>query len=167
MKEKELSAGDTTENEDSHLLRKTPRVKEKWTAEEEKALIEGFEKYGAQWTKLLVVYKNSFNSCRRVIDLKIKHNLINKKSSYYQTSKRNWMMVDEFDNPILDSLGEIIVISDKFPYNAAMRFATKRARCGEYSFIIRIRESESIWNRHSYEFNKINPGKKSLRKLIP
>lgn len=151
--------------EDLPAYRQECREPIPWSTNEMEALIDSVNKEGQLWSKILEKYKGNFDPSRRIVDLKIKYNLITKKSSYYKTSKKDWITVDENENPILDSLGEIIVISEKFPYDAAKKFGRKRFLNGENNFIMKIREAEDIENVHHYRFEGNDQGRFKLYKL--
>lgn len=153
------------ENEARFLIqhRKTPI---KWSEEEIEALEKGVEKYGLRnWKKFLKKYNNQFHSSRRVVDLVNKYNLIKKGSSYYKTQKKSWIQVDKDGNPIEDSLGEVITIPHRFPYDAAKKFAKCRKISGETEFIVHVRDAEDIDNSHSYTYCSRN-GKGKLTKIV-
>lgn len=133
-------------------LRKNIKEKSNWTDDEVATLNHAVEKHGFAWKKILRKYKNRFEEGRRVVDLKTKYDQIHKKSSYYKTNKKDWIMINEHEDPEVDALGEIIVISQRFPYDAAKKFAKKIYLNGERQFKIRVREAENINNVHVYEF---------------
>lgn len=139
----------------------------KWSDAEIQALEEGVSKYGHKsWKKIIRNNRNVFDDSRRVIDLVNKYNQMHKSSSYYTTNKKDWIMVDSECNPIIDGLGEIIVISEKFPYDAAKKFAKKKIASGESEFIVNIREAENIENQHFYKVS-LKYGKICMRKIVP
>ena len=146
--------------------RKESKPKLPWSIQEIAALNAGVEKYGLKkWKRILSKFNTVFNGRRRVVDLASKYRLLNAKSSYYNTIKRDWIMVNENNNPEEDAMGEVISIFTKFPYDAAKRMAKKKVRNGELSFIIRIREGTDLNNVHAYSGSKIGNGKLTLKKL--
>lgn len=133
------------------LLRTQSKPVVRWSPEEIDALCKGVDKYGAgKWKKILEKYATKFHSSRRIVDLVTKYKLLNRESSYYKAPKRDWIVVNEQDEPEVDGLGEIVVVSQKFPYDAAKKFARRRVVGGEKKFVIRIREAENINNVHAY-----------------
>lgn len=146
--------------------RKESKEELPWTQEETDALLAGVEKYGhKKWKRIIAKYNNIFRNRRRVVDLVSKYRLLKQQSSYYRTNKRDWIMVDEGNNPLPDALGQIISISTRFPYDAAKRMAKKKIRSGETSFVIRVREGNDLNNIHFYSVNKEENGSVAIKKL--
>lgn len=140
---------------DLKKYRKDNKEEIPWTNQEVDALLAGVERYGnKKWKRIIAKYHNVFKDRRRIVDLVSKYRLINQDSSYYRTAKRDWIVVDEKNNPVTDMLGEIITISTRFPYDAAKRIAKKKVRSGERSFVIRLREGDDLYNVHAYSVNK-------------
>lgn len=158
------------EAEDNKTLepfRKECKDTEFWAKDEVECLIRGVEKYGHSWRRILRKYSGTFQEGRRIIDLKTKYDQLNKSTSYYKTNKKNWIMMNENEDPTLDALGEIIVVTQRFPYDAARKFAMKKYSSGERSFIVRVREAENLSNIHIYEYVEYLPfsSRIKLRKL--
>lgn len=137
-----------------------------WTQEEVNALNLGVTEFGTRsWKKILRKYRDVFKNRRRVVDLVHKYRLIKKQTSYYTTEKRSWIEVNEKNTPVTDAMGEMIMITTKFPYDAAKMIAKKKIRNGETSFIVRLREGVDLEKVHVYSGNK-EPGQKlCLKKL--
>lgn len=147
-------------------LRSENKKAVRWTESETEALERGIAKYGAKnWKRILRKYSEKFHRSRRVVDLVNKYNLLHKSSSYYKTEKKDWIMVDSEGEPVVDGLGEIIVISQKFPYDAAKKFAKRRISSGEIEFLIQIREAENIENQHAYNV-KLEADKINMKKIV-
>lgn len=148
------------------VLRKHHKDEEKWTEEETQALLRGIEKYGIRnWSMILERYDNVFQGKRRVVDLVSKFKLLNKESSFYKTAARDWIVLDEVGEPEIDELGEIIIVHQKFPYDAAKNFAKKKVASGMKKFVIRIRETQNIDNLHVYSVDVDTHNKMKLIKL--
>lgn len=148
-----LTRTHTSEQKNSEpcLLRAKNKPLVRWSTEEIDALCRGVDEYGTgKWKLILEKYSGKFHSSRRVVDLVAKYKLLNRESSYYKTSMRNWIVVSERDEPEVDGMGEIVVVSQKFPYDAARKFARQKAASGEKSFVVRVREAENISNVHAY-----------------
>lgn len=132
-------------------LRKSMRNKIQWEEDEFKALLEGVELYGDQnWSAILTKFGSVFKPERRAIDLCHKYNQHIKKSSFYKTSKKNWVEIKD-EKPVTDAMGENVVLREKFPYDAASKFAKRRRFHGYNTFKLVIQELENQENRHAYD----------------
>lgn len=158
-------AADRRKEAEICLLRARSKPVVRWSPEETSALCRGVDKYGAgKWKKILEKYSTKFHSSRRIVDLVTKYKLLNRESSYYKAPKRDWIVINGQDEPEVDGLGEIIVISQKFPYDAAKKFAKRRVVSGERRFVIRVREAENINNVHAYSV-EVRGDKIEMKKL--
>lgn len=147
-------------------FRENVSQKSSWRAAEVKALRKGVEKYGKSWKRILQKYEDVFDETRKVADLAAKYNLICKNSSYYKTSSKDWVQVDEEGNCCENWAGYIPTITHKFPYDAAKKFAKKKIANGYKKFNITVREASDISNIHTYSVEAQDYGKIIIKKLI-
>lgn len=154
-------------NDDYKDFRGPIRDKVNWTDKELEALIEGLEKHRGQkrWTEILNENADIFHPERRIVDLVDKYRQYSKSSSFYLTEKKDWIEMDEDGEPRTDSMGEIVCFNEKFPYDAALKFAKREKNDRKENSIITIRELENELNTHSYNvFVESNSVK--LKKVI-
>lgn len=132
----------------SYILNKSPetpniiykntvkRNKNVWTDMEVEFLLEGYEKYkdeGNRWTKILKSYK--FNN-RKPVDLKDKHRILTKNTSYHAHKKKQYVLVDENRNVLYDEMGSKKTYYEKFPSEAANRIAKDLGFQNDKDFVI-------------------------------
>ncbi|AFM97687.1 telomere repeat binding factor-like DNA-binding domain-containing protein [Encephalitozoon hellem] len=132
---------------------KNPRRKPKpWSPEEEEALLKGIKELGhGKWKEILEKYKNIFHECRRHIDLSDKIRVMNKKASYYYTTKINFIEVNDEGEEVSNALGERRVYPSKFPYSAAKKAGLYRLSSGVKEAVINIQgERNGVIVRHKY-----------------
>lgn len=158
-------------NSDSHMdnftdMRKRERKRLSWTRQELDALMDGVKSCGeGKWTTILKKYADRFHQERRVIDLVHKYRQLKKESSFYRTPKKNWVEIDEDNNDKTDAMGDVICYSEKFPYDAAMKFAKRNGFQGYRTYIVRIREFEDTTNIHTYSVS-VDSERIKLKKLV-
>lgn len=112
------------------------RNKNLWSESEVKFLMEGYEKYKNEvnkWAKILKDY--DFNG-RKAVDLKDKHRIMIKKTSYHVNTKKQYVLVDENRNVLYDEMGGKKTYYEKFPYEAATRIAKDLCFPNEKDFVI-------------------------------
>lgn len=154
-------------NGELEAFRKQNKRDLKWTDEEVEALVKGVHKYGiGNWRMILLKYNDVFKGKRRIVDLATKYRLIKKDTSFYRTPKKDWIVIDDDGEPEIDSLGEIVVSKQKFPYDAAKKFAKKRIASGLRNFTIKIREAQDINNVHIYSVETSPVGTIKIKKMI-
>lgn len=137
----------------ARVLRSENRKKVPWKKEELDVLIRGVEEYGlSNWRRVLEAGKDVFDKRRRPVDLIDKYRQYTKSTSFYTTAKRNWIELLDDDSARQDMAGEIIVYKEKFPYDAAMRFAKRRAakEDPDQNFIIKIQDVDNPDKMHLY-----------------
>ena len=122
-----------------------------WTRPEVEALMEGVETHGRSWNKILNENKEVFNSERRPIDLVHKYLQVSKQDSYYKTPARTWVEVDSNGEVMLDLMGEVRSVRERFPFCAAKRFAQSHKFSGEVVFIVNVAEQDNLKNLHCYK----------------
>lgn len=123
-KSKSKYAAETTKLGKFRNVRGNSRRKVQWTEIEVEMLMKGVQKFGtSNWGQVLYYGKDVFDENRRTVDLVHKYRQHIKKSSYYLTPVKLWVQVDQEGMTIKDSLGEISVIREKFPYDAARKIA--------------------------------------------
>lgn len=158
------------ETEDSSNIeledfRKNFKRKRSWSPEEVNALQAGVEEFGMKWKRILKRHRKIFFHDRRIVDLATKYRLLNKQSSYYNASARDWIQLDDNEEPLKDWDGEILAITQRFPYDAALLFAKRRVWSGERKFSLVIREAQDIQNVHRYTIDvDVNTRKISMKK---
>lgn len=139
----------------------------KWTEEEVDALEKGVQKYGSgNWKMIISKYDDIFKGKRRIVDLATKYRLIMKETSFYKTEKKDWIVIDDSGEPETDSLGEIVVSKQKFPYDAAKKFSKKRIASGMKNFTIKIREAQDMNNVHIYSVETTPMGAVKIKKMV-
>ncbi|EED43832.1 HRD ubiquitin ligase complex, ER membrane component [Enterocytozoon bieneusi H348] len=148
-------------------FRKSNKCSKRWTINEIEALEKGVKKYGKLWKTILKKNRNEFDKTRRPIDLKLKYNLEHKKSSYYKTNIKKWLLITtQINNIYLDKMP---IIKEKFPYDAAKKFAKELNYNVNYDTIIfTIAEQGFLQNKHSYVaswFTIDNKKKMVLKKI--
>lgn len=147
-------------------LRRDTRSKISWSSEELSALVAGVECHGlGNWTEILTENSNVFKHGRRPVDLLDKYRQYSKTTSFYRTPKKNWVEVDESGMPKTDSLGEIISYAEKFPYDAASKFAKKLKFQEHPANRLVIRDAEDISNVHMYSVSFVGD-KPVIRKIV-
>lgn len=148
-------------------FRKQNKKDLKWSDEEVDALMKGVQKYGnGNWRMILLKYGDVFKGKRRIVDLATKYRLIMKETSFYRTEKKDWIVIGDNGEPEVDSLGEIIVSKQKFPYDAAKKFSKKRVASGLKNFTIKVREAQDINNVHIYSVETTPTGTVKIKKMI-
>lgn len=165
-----LHAIESLKPEDSNRaehLRKNLRTRIQWDEKELSALLQGVGILGeGNWTDILSTYSDAFKTGRRVVDLITKYRQYIKASSFYTTPKRAWVELDESLNPEIDSKGNEIVCTEKFPYDAAKKLVKRRGLSDAEFFRITLAEKDDLSKIHSYGCNVEN-SKIRLRKLSP
>ncbi|CAD24946.1 hypothetical protein [Encephalitozoon cuniculi GB-M1] len=142
---------------------KNPRRKpQPWSTEEKEALLKGVKEFGrGKWKEILEKYRDVFNESRRHIDLSDKLRVINKKASYYYTTKINFIEVNEEGEEISNAFGERRVYPSKFPYSAAKKAGLYRLAFGAKEAIINIQgERNGVIGRHKYHVSS-SPGSRT------
>lgn len=148
-------------------FRKNNKCNKKWTTHEIEALEKGVKKYGKLWKTILKKNKTEFDKTRRPIDLKLKYNLEHKKSSYYKTNVKKWLLITIQTNNI--HLDKMPIIKEKFPYDAAKKFAKElNYNVNHNTIIFTIAEQGFLQNKHTYiaSWFIIDNKKKMLLKKI-
>ncbi|KAM0673428.1 hypothetical protein GVAV_003120 [Gurleya vavrai] len=98
-------------------------IKIPWTKEEEQNLLDGYKKYELshqKWQNILQEYY--FHENRTTSNLRDKYRSIVKKTSYYTNIKKNFCLVNENGDEILQN-EQVHVFKENFPYTAAERIA--------------------------------------------
>ncbi|AFN82400.1 hypothetical protein EROM_010560 [Encephalitozoon romaleae SJ-2008] len=147
---------------------KNPRRKPKpWSLEEEEALLRGIKELGhGKWKEILEKYKDVFQEGRRHIDLSDKIRVMNKKASYYYTTKINFIEVNDEGEEVSNALGERRVYPSKFPYSAAKKAGLYRLSSGVKEAIINIQgERNGVIVRHKY-LASASPGSRTGINLV-
>ncbi|ELA41974.1 uncharacterized protein VICG_00991 [Vittaforma corneae ATCC 50505] len=148
-------------------FRTAPREKHPWSNAETDALMSGVGEFGKKsWKKILNKYGNVFIKERRIVDLVNKYKLIKKETSYHHTEGRDWVLLDEQGKPVESWAGEISTVNQRFPYDAAKKFAKRRIVSGGRKFNITVREAQNIENAHTYAVEADSPGKMRMKKLV-
>lgn len=148
-------------------LRNESRTRVRWESNELKKLIEGVEKFGlSSWRKILDYGAGVFNKKRRPIDLVDKYRQYTKSTSFYTTAKRNWIELDEHGNAKQEISGEVVLFREKFPYDAALRFAKRVVQSVTGKYLLRIQDAENAGSVHIYEVRTMEGGRIKLRKIL-
>ncbi|OQS55418.1 hypothetical protein EHP00_659 [Ecytonucleospora hepatopenaei] len=140
------------------------RPKCPWTEEEIDALEKAVEETGQDWYKIWEEYKSNFQSCRRKRDLILKWNLINKKSTFYNTPKKEWILLDRNNQPKTDQLGMVFSVFEKFPYDAAKKHAKRIVTAISNNVIFTIANINNLHETHTYSAGYEN-GRITLKKV--
>ncbi|KAL6121763.1 hypothetical protein NUSPORA_01268 [Nucleospora cyclopteri] len=165
IRHEEEESNEECDETEYQFYRMKPRRSIDWTIHEIEALNEGYQKYGNSWSKTLKKFSDVFNDQRRIVDLKLKHDSINRNSSYYKTNIREWVVIDEMGVK-KDALGEELVIKERFPFDAAKKFAKSNTNMSCYLYILTIAEKGRMeGHKHSYEVENMANGDVSLRKV--
>lgn len=108
-------------NRTTNYLPKTRRDKNPWTQEEIEKLLNGFKEFEKTYNKWQLI-KNKYNFENRTPeDLRDKYRLLSKKTSYYNTRIRNFVVLDEHGKIMLDECGMAKAFKEKFPADAAVQ----------------------------------------------
>ncbi|EJW03816.2 hypothetical protein EDEG_01908, partial [Edhazardia aedis USNM 41457] len=91
----------------------------KWTDEEVEWLLDGVEKKYS-WAKIQKEYPFTR---RTPVDLKDKYRLIKKRTSYYTNNKKEYVLLGENNEIVLDATGYVRTYKTRFPIEAAHRMA--------------------------------------------
>lgn len=154
------------QNVELEAFRTSPRKKHLWNNAEVDALMSGVNEFGEKsWKKILSKHRNVFMKERRIVDLVNKYKLIKRESSYHHTENRDWILLDEQGKPVENWAGEILIVNQRFPYDAAKKFAKRRIASGGRKFNITVREAQNIENVHTYAVEADLPRKIEMKKL--
>lgn len=157
------SQDNTTEYSDLFCY-KDKRNRVMWTEEEELILKEGIRRFGkGNWSRILLEYKDDFDTRRRYKDLSDKIRNCEKNTTRARSVKKDFWEVDSNDNPILNKMGEPIIFFCKLPFEAATRIAySKNYKEGDHIIRICYEEAGQNWY-HVYNARYDKTARKCVR----